>query len=279
MQSTHAKELTLLGRRHEVSTVRIAVHRARAAGFNNLNLDLMYGLPKQTLKSWAESLEAAVSLSPDHLSLYALSVEPGTPLASQIENGQLPTPDPDLAADQYLLAGERLGAAGYLQYEISNWARPGRECRHNLAYWRNERYLGVGSGAWGHWPSGERSWRMRNVMHPQTYIERLTHHHLPQDAPERTPVSPAIGEWESIPPSVAMAETMFMGLRLVREGVSRGLFAARFGVDPVEFYAEPLAEHARTGLICWDDERVFLAPKAVLIGNQVFASFLPSEPN
>jgi len=278
MQSANADELALLGRLHDFPAVVDAVRWARAAGFDNINLDLIYGLPGQGTATWEQTLNAALSLTPEHLSLYALSVEPETPLAQWVDQGRIPEPDPDLAADMYDLAREKLAAAGYLQYEISNWARPGKECRHNLAYWRNSTYLGVGAGAWGHWPQTETGWRMRNVTHPQVYLERMQLASRPEEAPIGPPISPAGAEWEFISRPLTMAETMFMGLRLTEEGVSRRRFETRFGSDPAEVYAKTLTELAQTELIEWDDERIRLLPGAVLISNQVFAAFLPSCP-
>jgi oxygen-independent coproporphyrinogen-3 oxidase len=277
MQTSHAGELALLGRQHDFRAVERAVGWARRSGFDNLNLDLIYGLPTQQIAAWESSLDAALDLHPEHLSLYALSVEPDTPLADSIQKGRLPPPDPDLAADMYDLARERLADANYVHYEISNWAGPGRQCRHNLAYWRNEPYLGAGAAAWGHWSHGSTAWRMRNAADPQDYIQQMASQHPLRRDPGRPPHSPACAEEESIARSMSMAETMFMGLRLIQEGVSRRTFRARFGTDPVQAYRDVLADLASMALIGWDDERVFLPQEALLIANQVFSSFLPPE--
>ena len=149
MQSANPAELRLFDRRHDVAAVAESVEAARKAGFDNLSLDLIYGVPDQTLATWRTSLDFALNLQPEHLSLYALSLEAGTPLRAGVETGHVPAPDDDLAADMYELASEMLGAAGYEQYEISNWARPGFQSRHNLQYWLNEPYLGFGPGAHG----------------------------------------------------------------------------------------------------------------------------------
>ena len=283
MQSADPGELLLLGRQHDESDVQDAFHWARTAGFENINLDLIYGLPAQNTAGWQRTLDAALRLSPDHLSLYALSVEPETPLASLINQGSVPPPDPDQAADLYDLSRDELAAAGYVQYEISNWSRPGQECRHNLAYWRNEKYVGAGAGAWGHWPEGDTGWRLRNVSHPTEFIKRLStelverpyNAERPPGAPAQIPSSPACVEWEPVPRPLAMAETMFMGLRLVQEGVNRQTFADRFGDDPVHTYAEILADLAHTDLILWDEKHIFLPADVILISNTVLASFLP----
>jgi oxygen-independent coproporphyrinogen-3 oxidase len=277
MQTSDAGELALLGRLHDFRAVERGVRWARRAGFDNLNLDLIYGLPAQQLTAWESSLDAALDLHPEHLSLYSLSVEPDTPLSDSIREGSLPPPDPDLAADMYDMARERLADANYVHYEISNWARPGHQCRHNLAYWRNEPYLGAGAAAWGHWPHGPTAWRMRNSADPQDYIQQMAGQHPLNRAPAHPPRSPACAEEESIAGPLSMAETMFMGLRLIQEGVSRRAFRARFGTDPLLTYRDVLADLAAKALIAWDDERVFLPQDAILIANQVFSSFLPPE--
>ncbi|RPI21747.1 MAG: radical SAM family heme chaperone HemW, partial [Chloroflexota bacterium] len=142
MQSAQPEELRLLERQHDYQEVIQAVEWARKAGFDNVNLDLIYGIPYQTLEMWARTLNLALALRPDHLSMYALTLEHGTPMQHWVARGLLPDPDPDLAADMYELASERLDSAGFVQYEISNWARPNGSgeplaCRHNLQYWRN----------------------------------------------------------------------------------------------------------------------------------------------
>jgi len=168
VQSAIPRELALLEREHDFETAVTAVELARQAGIPNLNLDLIYGVPGQTLDSWAESVQAILALRPPHVSLYCLTIEPGTPMKRWLENGRILPPDPDLAADQYTLACEQLAAAGYEHYEISNWALPGYACAHNLTYWRNGEYLGLGAGAHGH----AAGWRYQIVKQPRVYIRR-----------------------------------------------------------------------------------------------------------
>ena len=138
VQSALPGELALLGREHDFAAAVAAVAAARAAGFDNLNLDLIYGLPGQSVADWQRTLDAVLPLNIEHISLYCLTIEPGTPMQRWLHNGTIIPPDADTAADQYEVAGRALAAAGFGHYEISNWARPGRECRHNLVYWRNE---------------------------------------------------------------------------------------------------------------------------------------------
>jgi oxygen-independent coproporphyrinogen-3 oxidase len=155
--------LAALGRTHDVDGVARAVADARQAGFDNLNLDLIYGGAGESVDDWADTLERALDLEPDHVSAYALTVEAGTPLAADPERH----PDDDDQADKYELATERLAGAGLEWYEISNWARPGRTCRHNELYWRQGDYVGIGCAAHSH-RRGRRWW---NVRTPERYIE------------------------------------------------------------------------------------------------------------
>jgi len=258
VQSAHDDELRLLGRIHSRAEALAAVRAARAAGFDNLSLDFLYGLPGQTLARWRETLSAALALQPEHLSLYALTVEDDTPLATQIAVGQLPPPDPDRAAEMYELAETTLAAAGFEHYEISNWARPGYACRHNLVYWRNEPWLGVGAGAASWW--GGRRWS--HVRHPTDYIARVQ------------AGLPAVEESEDIPPRLEMGETMMLGLRLA-EGVSDARFRARFDQGLEATFGSELAALRDLGLLEWDGQVARLTARGRLLGNQVFQQFLP----
>ena len=161
VQSMDNGLLSMLGRRHDAAEAADALEKCRRAGFDNVNLDLMYGLPQQSLAQWRDTVERTVALEPEHLSLYALTLEEGTPLRRWVADGRLPEPDPDLAADMYDLARAELATAGYRHYEISNWSRAGRESAHNLAYWLNLEWLGVGPGAHSSL-SGCRFWTVRS---------------------------------------------------------------------------------------------------------------------
>jgi oxygen-independent coproporphyrinogen-3 oxidase len=273
IQSLVEAELRLLGRLHTADEAAKAVAEARTAGFENINLDLIYGLPGQSLASWQQSLSQALLLEPEHLSLYCLTLEEGTPLATDVAQGRQPEPDPDLAADMYECAVEQLERAGYAHYEISNWARgpappgasPSLACRHNLTYWRNQPYLGFGAGAHS-CLGGHRWW---NVLQPGEYIARLREHrHGGRDHP------PAITASEEISPRLEMGETMMLGLRLVQEGVSVGEFARRFGRTPYEVYAGEMEELRELGLLEWDEARVRLTPSGWLLANEAFQRFL-----
>jgi len=278
VQSAHNDELQLLGRIHTWEDAIAAVAVARRSGFDNISLDLMFGLPRQTLRQWEQTLDQALALDPQHLSLYALTVESGTPLADALDAGQYPAPDPDLSADMYEAASARLWTAGFWQYEISNWAKgtaPATEiwalppqgvtekigpwvCRHNLVYWRNQPWLGAGAGA--HSWFGKHRWN--NLLHPRDYIAA-------------TQAGIALTQQdEAISALLEQGETMMMGLRLA-EGVSNAHFRQNFGRDLDERYGPILEQLHAAGLVEWNGERARLSARGRLLGNHVFGAFLP----
>ncbi len=274
VQSAHASELRLLDRLHTFEQAREAVQLARSAAFDDVNLDLIYGVIGQSLSMWQTTVERALELEPDHLSMYALTLEHGTPMQARVEQGLLPEPDPDLAADEYEWAEGALRAAGFVHYEISNWAKLEAEsgsarlrhaCRHNLQTWRNAPYLGFGAGAHG-FAAG---WRYANVRSPQAYIRAMS-------TPDRPgfPFSPALAEKHSIDAETEMRETVMLGMRLVEEGVSAAEYRARFAVDLREAFAPQWARLERDGLIAWEGERVRLTERGRLLGNRVFLEFV-----
>jgi oxygen-independent coproporphyrinogen-3 oxidase len=262
MQSANTNELALFNRRHDNDAVVRAVSAARLAGFDNLNLDLIYGVPHQTLFSWETTLGQAIALQPEHLSLYALGIEDGTHMKAWVERGRLPAPDDDLAADMYDLATEMLGAAGYIQYEISNWAKPGRECRHNLQYWRSWDYLGLGPGAHGY----ANGVRYSVILSPQRYIKGLSE--AAGECPY--PLTPVMDEAATLTREAEIAEALIMGLRLTNEGVSRAAFLARFGVDLVDLHRDVIDKYVGYGLLTVDDERVRITPQGRMLSNMIF---------
>jgi oxygen-independent coproporphyrinogen-3 oxidase len=277
MQSARSDELRLLERGHDYITVVNAVKFARRAGFDNLNLDLIFGLPYQTLQEWQSSLKSALDLGPEHISLYALTLEHGTPLAHDIARGLLPEPDTDVAAEMYEWSSRWLADHGYVQYEISNWARLDREgnllaCRHNLQYWRNLPYLGLGAGAHGY----ARDRRTANTRPPLAYIQRMQAGDG-RVLKERFPGSPAAIQSNLLDQSTAMGETMFMGLRLTDEGVSRNKFQARFGISIDEVFGDEIGALIELGLLEFDQpggDSLRLTSKGRLLGNQVFVRFV-----
>lgn len=260
VQSLDDAGLALLGRIHTGDEAREAVRLARQAGFNNLNIDLIYGLPGQGLPDWRRTLEAAAALGPEHLSLYGLSLEPETPLWRAVQAKKISAIDPDVSADQYELAGELLAAHGYRHYEISNWARPGYECRHNLTYWQNRPYLGAGVAAHsfigGH--------RLANTGDLDKYLAAF-------------PDNPAAARDldEEISPQLQLAETVILGLRL-SEGIDLDGILGRFGVDLLEYYRQPVAEMEQAGLLECTGRWLRLTQRGRLLSNEVFWRFLPS---
>lgn len=265
-QSAVASELEMLGRQHSFARVQQIVAAARTAGFTNSSIDLIYGVPGQTVASWRQSLEAALALDTTHLSLYCLTIEPGTPMHRWLGNGQISPPDPDLAADQYELTRQLLADAGYVHYEISNWARPGHESEHNLAYWRNLEYLGLGAGAHGH----ANGVRYHVVRQPRVYIRRLTS----GAEPAGYPLTTAVAESIQLTRADQMGETMMMGLRLLQEGVSEAGFAVRFGQPLAEVYGAELEKLQEWGLLEKTHGRVRLTSKGMFLSNQVFHHFV-----
>ncbi|MDT8304463.1 MAG: radical SAM family heme chaperone HemW [Anaerolineae bacterium] len=265
MQSAIGSELALLERTHDYAAVREAVALSRAAGFENVSLDLIYGLPGQTLASWQQSLEAALALEPEHLSLYCLTIEPGTPMQRWLDDGRIEAPDPDLAAAQYELACARLAQAGWEHYEISNWAQPGYACRHNLTYWRNDSYLGLGAGAHGH----AAGYRYQIVKQPRTYLRRMA-----SGTPGDYPLSAAVAAAHRLDEAEAMADTVITQLRLLYEGLDMAAFAQRFGRSLREAYGETVEQLVDWGLVREEGEKLLLTERGWFLSNQVFYRFL-----
>jgi oxygen-independent coproporphyrinogen-3 oxidase len=320
-QSADDDELQMLGRAHNWCDTVKAIGLACEAGFGNTNLDLIFGLPGQAVEQWQQTLEAALNLQPEHLSLYDLSVEEGTPLAKGIAGQMLPPTNEDHSAAMYELAEEVLAQAGFFHYEISSWAKvDGRlqtvdcgwwpelhmkhlepalseevsrhVCRHNLTYWRNEPWLGVGAGAhsWmkgsvlrpapsdvvstpkgsskglprGVAPSSLKGHRWANARHPSDYIAAY-------DPVVPQPASPH--SVEEIDRRLEMGETMMLGLRLA-EGVRVERFEGRFWEPLVDVFGDELKELRDLGLLTWDGSVARLTRRGRLLGNQVFSRFI-----
>lgn len=283
VQSFQDDELAALGRIHTAKEARQGFSAAREAGFQRISLDLIYGLPGQPLQRWQANLEEAIALQPEHLSLYALTVEEGTGLAYDVAHGLTPAPDPDAQAEMYEWAAERLARAGYQQYEISNWCLPGQQCRHNLVYWRNGQWLGLGPGAHSHWgrpcgPSGQ-TYRFANVYSPQTYIRRVAETAergvQPQAEPSSLLRSMRQVAWRKLQTrQAAMADTAMLALRL-NEGLDLRAFARRFGPGAGQRLQPAFAEMTAAGLLEQVDGRVRLTPRGRLLANEVFVRLLP----
>ncbi|MBI2846320.1 MAG: radical SAM family heme chaperone HemW [Chloroflexi bacterium] len=269
--------LKALGRRHTSQEAIDACRLARRAGFINTNLDLIYGLPGQTLGEWEATLKQSLVLETEHLSLYALQIEEDTPMWKEVRSGSVAEPDQDLAADMYVMAEEMLGKAGYTHYEISNWAKPQKECLHNMTYWLNRPYLGLGAGA--HSFLGR--FRFSNVLRPRTYIEKTGD--LAREATQGIQGALSaetirklgpVRDSENIDESLEMAETMILGLRLVR-GVELAAFAQRFGKEVTSIYETQIGEFKVLGLLAQANGYLYLTQRGRLLGNEVFVRFLP----
>ncbi len=277
VQSTHTAELRLLERQHTFLDVLQSVTWARQAGLNNLNLDLIFGIPEQELDSWQCTIKLVTDLAPEHLSLYALTIEQGTPLAYWVDHGLLPKPDTDQAADMYEWVMEWLPAQGWNQYEISNWARDdtaGKSfaCVHNLQYWRNLAYLGFGAGAHGY----AEKVRTENVLSPITYIQCFKEFSSIEGF--AFPRTPATRSLLPVDRTAEIAETMMMGLRLVEDGISDLAFTNRFGSSLEAVFHEPITRLSTQGLVEWfqrgEDRSLRLTPRGRLLGNRVFIEFI-----
>ncbi len=257
VQSFRDEELRRLGRLHSAGRAREAFAEARSAGFDNISLDLMMWLPRQSREEWTESVEGLIDVGPEHASLYLLELYPNAPLKEDMARaGWSLAPDDD-AADMYLWSMGRLEAAGYEQYEISNIARPGRASRHNMKYWRDGEWVGLGCGA--HSTRGGVRWK--NLSSTDEYIARLT-----------AGLSPA-GERRELAPDERLEEALFTGLRLV-EGVDIEEAGRRFGVDVWERYGEPLQPFVDDGLILRDGPRLCLTRQGMLVANEIMGVFV-----
>lgn len=241
VQSMAAHVLLALNRTHDPANVVRAVDAARAAGIARVNLDLIYGTPGETPDDWRATLDGALALEPEHVSAYALTVEAGTPLGIAVAAGTKPAPDDDDQADKYLLADDRLTAAGYDWYEISNWARPGEECRHNLLYWRGGDYLAIGCAA--HGKTGGRRWW--NVRTPERYVAAV-----------RDGLSPE-GGGEELDAAGRRAEMLGLALR------------TRAGAPVGDLDATTVAQIVEAGLLTVTDGAVVLTRSGRLLANEV----------
>ncbi len=258
VQSFNDLLLKRVDREHSADEAEEAVRRARVAGFRNLSIDLMFALPGQSLEQWEATLDRALSLETEHLSVYALTIEPGTRFERLHAGGKLDLPDEDAELAMYERAVERITAAGFEHYEVSNFARPGFRARHNLVYWCNEEYAGFGPGA----VSYVDGCRWTNEKYPARYIEKVE---AGQDL--------AI-ESERLAPAAAMSETLIQGLRL-REGISLDRLGDRYGLDAATQYDEPLRKLEGRGLVELRDGRIRLTDAGLLLANDVALELLP----
>ncbi|MCG3138722.1 MAG: Oxygen-independent coproporphyrinogen-III oxidase-like protein YqeR [Phycisphaerae bacterium] len=260
VQSYHQVELDFLDRLHHPDDVPRSVKLARTGGINNINLDLIFGVPGQTLSSWQDTLRRTIDLHPEHISCYGLTYETGTALTARLQLGQIEPMDEDLEADLYLATIELLQAHGYEQYEISNFALPGRQCEHNLIYWSNGPYLGIGPSA----SSYLGGYRFKNVPHIGTYIGDVENGRRPWREEERLSGSALAGE------------TAMMQLRL-NQGIHISSFTKQVGVDPLQLFHEPLERFTRD---CWleiSGGYIRLTSSGRLVANRIISELLSCE--
>jgi len=266
VQSFIDRELVSLSRTHTSDDARSTIALLREAGLNNISLDLIAGLPEQSLEDWLYNLHEALSIRPEHLSLYLLEVKEGTQLHGQVKRGVRPRPDDDLAAEMYRMICDATESAGYEQYEISNFARfdeshtaevsPYRSA-HNLKYWTGAPFYGVGCGA--HSYDGQARWV--NVLQTEAYIEQVNS------------TGHAIRERNTLSSTDRAAEALFMGLRL-SEGINLNAFQSEYGIDVVDRYRDDLPRLADAGLVKVESGRLTLTPAGRLLSNEVFVSFV-----
>jgi len=252
VQSLSDRLLATLGRPHSAAEAEHAARSARRCGFKNIGIDLIYGIPGQTKGDWERTLERALMLGPDHVSAYSLSLDEGSSYQQQTASGSMQMPDDDAVAELYDVGVERLAAAGFIHYEISNFAQPGFECRHNLNYWHRGEYLGLGPGAWS-FIAGRRS---RSVPDLTTYNTGLYNG------------SPVFTEDETPGPAAAALETVMLGLR-TRRGIELKRIANEFGPQVRDHLVAQSAPMIDKGLLRIDAGRLFLTDRGMVLSNEV----------
>lgn len=260
VQSFDDRMLNVLGRIHSADQAREAISDARAAGFRNIGIDLIHGLPGQTVEMWQNDLRVALAQGTEHLSVYGLTVEEGTPFAERFDDHHN-LPDSDLSADMFETADDMLRSAGYEHYEIANFALPGFRSRHNSGYWRRDGYLGLGLGAHSFIRQEEFGVRFGNPSDPELYAAEIESGKI-----SRCQVTTLSRE-------DAVSEFMFLGLRM-SDGVSFSEFRQQFGESLQTLFSPALEKLSAAGLISQDRERLRLTRKGMLLSNQVFSMFL-----
>ncbi|MBK9128595.1 MAG: radical SAM family heme chaperone HemW [Phycisphaerales bacterium] len=256
-QSFAPAELRFLDRTHRPEQVTESVRLCRRHGFEVVNLDLIFGVPGQTVDSWRASLRAAVDLGVDHLSCYALTYEEGTTLHRRLQTGRVLQVENEHEAELYEVTMDDLAAAGFEQYEISNFARPGFECRHNLVYWHNEPHLAIGPSACGYIDG----LRYRNVPDVRQYVEAIRAGRWPRASEER------------LDAAHRARETAMLALRLTG-GLDRAAFESRFGIEPTAFFREAIERSVSDGLVDVTRDAIRLTRAGRLVGDSVMAAFL-----
>lgn len=256
-QSFNDAKLRLLERNHDAAVIRRAVELARAASFD-VSLDLIFGTPGETPEAWRRDLDAALALAPDHLSTYGLTIERGTAFWSRREHGSLQSVDEERERELYLATIDRLTAAGYEHYEVSNFARPGKRCRHNEVYWAARGYYAAGPGA-ARYVAGRRATNHRSTT---TWLARIRANESP------------VAESETLPPDRKAREALVLGLRRLTDGVARRAFADEFGHDVDALGGDELRRLIATGMLDDRDGRLRLSREGLLIADWIWGRLL-----
>lgn len=266
-QSSNESELKLFGRSHNQESISIAVSHSKRAGIENINLDLIFGSPNSTMENWQSSVHYALNQDVKHLSLYGLELEDGTTMTNWIEDHRLPQPDDDLMVEMYNWATDELNHYGFEQYEISNWSKEGFESEHNLQYWWNAPYLGIGAGAHGY----ANGYRYAVVRSPRKYIQQVSAHDL-EILPY--PMSNAVDEYYKVSFDDEISETIMMGMRLVKQGIQLDEFQKRFNVSLLEIRKETIHELSNLGLIEITQNALRITTKGRFISNRILRDLI-----
>ena len=257
VQSFDKAELKLLDRAHGPEEIHSTVDRARKAGFDNLSLDLMFAVPNQSLSSWESNLNKALEKNPEHLSTYNLTIEQGTAFSKLQSNGKLIMPDDDHQLELYKRTIERLTKKGFHHYEISNFARRGKECKHNITYWENKNTLGLGAGA----SSYMNGTRFKNINLPAHYIRQVKEKKI------------AVEHSETLEPRQAMGETIMLGLRLL-QGISIHQFEKRFQISFINLFRNIISSLKEKELVIIEKDYLRLSPKGLFWADSVILEFI-----
>ncbi|MEO2738021.1 radical SAM family heme chaperone HemW [Clostridium butyricum] len=257
LQTTNDNLLKEIGRIHSFEEFKKNYNQARKAGFENINVDLMFGLPNQHMKDWKASLKDVMSLEPDHISAYSLIIEEGTCFYNLYNNDKLNIPNEEEERSMYLFTKGFLEDYGYNQYEISNYAKVNKECFHNKVYWKCNEYLGLGVSA----SSFVDEKRFKNIDDIKIYIEKINNN---EDVTEEIHVNNINDDME---------EFMFMGLRII-EGINLKTFKKRFGKDVFDIYDEVIKNNIKKGLLVVDSEKLYLSEKGIELSNYVMSDFI-----
>ncbi|GFO59614.1 coproporphyrinogen III oxidase [Geomonas silvestris] len=261
IQSFEDRLLEMLGRVHSRQEALDAFEACRKAGFDNVSIDLMHSLPGQSPAQWRQALADGIALAPEHISAYALSVEEETPFEALVESGNLTLPGEEDAAAMFEATAEVLGKGGYRHYEISNFARPGRQSRHNGAYWTRQSYLGFGAGAHSFWNDNGMGERWHNAEGAGEYREAV----LSDALPER--------EREVLNHDQAVSEAFFLGLRVLA-GLDLDQLEKDYGASALASRLEIVDRLVAAGQLVREGSRIRLAPQAIIVANRIFAEFL-----